>query len=131
MFPLIRSGSRILVEPAAGEEVQAGDVLVYQVSGSLVAHRLIRKLSIQGKLRLIMRGDAFPRGAIEQVTPEQVLGRVVAVDWGNGLRLRLDQGLGKFLGLGLAKISPILRLLYPALTEIKARLRQKGASRRS
>jgi signal peptidase I len=108
MFPLIRTGSLLQVQPLEMGQPRPGDVILFQSGEALVAHRLIRKEPRQGNPVLITRGDAFPWHAIERVAPDQVLGRVVSVEWRPGWTLRLDSGPGRLLGRLLAPISPFL-----------------------
>lgn len=119
MFPLIRSRSLIRVEPVEPAWLNRGDVILYQAGEVLVAHRLLRKEGRRDRLTLITRGDSFPWSAIERLAPEQVLGRVVAVEWPQGLKLRIDRGAGRRLGLLLARVSPFLWPAYLALSKIK------------
>ena len=105
MLPLIRSGNIILVEPVKVQDLCVGDVVVYHgYAEFLVAHRLIRKSLVQGRIVLITKGDTFPGSAVEEVEPEQVLGRVVAVEWGKGLKIRLSSTPGRLLGILFARI---------------------------
>jgi signal peptidase I len=107
MLPLIRSGNIIQVEPVKVQDLRVGDVVVHHDSAdALVAHRLIRKSLVQGRIVLITRGDAFPGSAAEEVEPEQVLGRVVEVEWGKGLKIRLSSTPGRLLGILFARIFP-------------------------
>lgn len=116
MFPLLRNGSLIQVEPVAVEDLRPGDVIVYQRAGeTVVAHRLVGKSRKQGRLTLVTRGDSFSRDALEHIQPEQVLGMVVAVDWGRGLKMRIDAGPGRTLGIILGKLAPLFRWIYSAL----------------
>ena len=119
MFPAIPSGSVIRVEPAEPASLRPGDVIFYRhgIAG-LAVHRLVGRRAVQGKVRLLTRGDSLPRGAVEEVAPEQVLGRVAAVAW-RGLALRLDAGPGRALGLLLARMAPLALLLYPAWRRLK------------
>jgi hypothetical protein len=119
MFPLIRNRSLIQVEPVAADRWRAGDVLLYRSGKFLVAHRLLRQEQRQGKPVLLTRGDAFPWWATERLRPQQVLGRVVAVAWPGGLKLRIDRGAGRLLGLLLAKLAPLLYPGYLFLSRIR------------
>lgn len=119
MTPCIPSGSVIQVNPAEISSLHPGDVILYRTAGQMVAHRLIGKQQRHGKLVLITRGDILPRTTVEHLTPEQVLGRVEVVEWSYGLKLRIDRGLGRRLGLLLARISPFLYPGYLALAKIK------------
>jgi len=107
MFPLIRSGNIIQVEPVKVQDLRVGDVVVYHdCADSLVAHRLIEKSLVRGRVVLTTKGDTFPRSGAEKVQPEQILGRVVAVEWGKRLKIRLGSAPGKFIGILLARFSP-------------------------
>ena len=119
MFPLLKTGSVIQVEPVAAADLRPGDVMVYQRAGeAVVAHRLVRKSWKHGRLTLLARGDSFPRNALEDVAPEKVLGRVVAVYWGKGIKLRLDTAGGRVLGIFLASLSPLVQRVYPILNNL-------------
>jgi hypothetical protein len=76
MAPTLRDGDRLLVAPfVAGETPQAGDVVIANVAGRLVAHRLIAHTS-QG---VVTRGDACVRDDAP-LPCEDILARVVAID---------------------------------------------------
>jgi hypothetical protein len=122
MFPAIPRGSVIWVEPVKLEDLQRGDVILYRVRDRMVAHRLVRQELVHGRIKLIIRGDAFPRTALEEVEPSQVLGRVAAIRWGRW-QVRIDVGLGRFLGRVAARISTAISWSYPALRRLRARLR--------
>lgn len=113
MIPIIWGGQVIEVAPAPVEVLREGDVIFYRRGGeTLVAHRLMGKSMVQGRMMLAAKGDCHPASATEQVSPEQVLGRVVSVEWRPGWTLRLDSGPGRLLGRLLAYISPFLLLAY-------------------
>ena len=119
MFPLLKTGSVIQVEPLAVDDLRPGDVMVYHRAGAaVVAHRLVQKFWENGRLTLVARGDSLPRSTREYINPEQVLGRVVAVDWGKGIKFRLDTVWGRALGIFLAGISPLVHRVYPVLSTL-------------
>jgi len=116
MFPLLRTGSVVQVAPVAVEDLRPGDVIVYQRAGeAVVAHRLVGKSRKQGRLTLVALGDSFSRDTLEHIQPEQILGIVVAIDWGRGLKMRIDAGPGRTLGVILGKLAPLSRMIYSAL----------------
>lgn len=118
MLPCIRNGSLIRVKPVDPQDLRLGDVIFYyNDTPNIVAHRLIGKYQSQGRLKLLARGDSLPRSAVEEVEPEQVLGRVVAAQWGKGLTIRLDTAWGRALGIVLAGISPLVRKIYQGLSK--------------
>lgn len=122
MLPLIRSGTIIQVEPVKVQDLRVGDVVVYHnYAEALLAHRLIRKSLVQGRIVLITKGDTFSGNATEEVEPEQVLGRVVVVEWGKRLKIRLSSAPGKFIGILLARFSPHIPRVS-ALVRVKNRL---------
>jgi hypothetical protein len=90
MYPAIRSGEMITVEPLGGSPIGVGDVLLYRRGRAVIAHRVVRMRSSSGRLverrqrnprdpRLVLQGDAADC-CDEPIGPEQVLGRVVAVE---------------------------------------------------
>jgi len=119
MFPLIPYRSLIHVEPVTPDQLRPGDVILYRSGEVLVAHRLLRKETETGTPVLITRGDAFPWRATERLAPEQVLGKVVTIEWRGGPKLRIDRNPGRRLGILLAKFSPWLFPGYLALSRIK------------
>jgi hypothetical protein len=123
MLPLIRSGSVIQVEPVDVTALRLGDIIFYRSRGNRQsAHRLIRKHPVRGSMLFFTRGDSLPWRAVDRVEPGQVLGRVVAVEWRRGFKVRLDRGPGRRLSLLLAAMSPLLRWSYPSLSKLKRKL---------
>lgn len=92
MYPTLCKGDRLELEPA--EPLHVGDLIVYRKAFGLVCHRLVARHDA----RLLTQGDACS-GPPEQVLPQDVLGRVVAVTRGSS---RLDV---RYLS-GLAPPSP-------------------------
>jgi hypothetical protein len=73
MRPLLASGSRILVVPAA--RVRFGDLVAYECEGTVVCHRMIGRRGA----RLLIRADHRGAGP-EHVRPAQILGVVTALE---------------------------------------------------
>lgn len=82
MHPTIRDGEAITVAPVAAEAVRRGDIVLYRLDRSVIAHRVagIERDAAKG-LRFMLRGDACG-GRDAPVAAGQVLGRVVAVERG-------------------------------------------------
>jgi len=118
MSPCIPNGSFIHVKPVEISRLRPGDIIFYRTGETLVAHRLLRREGAPPCLTLLTRGDSFPRSAVERLQPGQVLGRVVAVQWPLGWKLRLDCGPGRRLSLLLARLSPFLWPAYLTLRKI-------------
>ncbi|MDA2910073.1 hypothetical protein MYX04_03955 [Nitrospiraceae bacterium AH_259_D15_M11_P09] len=90
MQPTIHEGEAITVEPVAPAAVTRGDILLYRWERGVIAHRVIRIERKKGGAvtqssvlsphdSLILRGDASASCDCP-VEPEQVLGKVVAVE---------------------------------------------------
>ena len=118
MQPTIEDGELITVAPVGAAAVKRGDILLYQNERGVFAHRVVGV--VKGTVPLL-RGDCPPyllRGdaAVScdpPVAPEQVIGRVVAVQRGNR-SLSLDSHLGNLLRLARLWISKsrAFRLLH-------------------
>ena len=130
MAPLIRSGGFIQVEPVQPEDLLLRDIVLYQQGDQVVAHRLVARRQQGKNLRLFTRGDApwqFP----EEVSPEQVLGRVTAVRSRRGREMRIDAGWGRVLSLVLAAAWPIPQGIFLALVKLKTILAGLRGERRA
>jgi len=78
MRPLLASGSRILVAPAA--RVRFGDLLAYECEGTVVCHRVIGRRGAE----LMTRADHRGAGP-ELVRPDQIVGVVTAIERGGAV----------------------------------------------
>jgi signal peptidase len=80
MYPTIRDGEMVTVVPVAPAGIRRGDIVLYRSEKGVIAHRVERVRRKAGRIvYLRLRGDAsdsFDR----PVQPEQVLGRVQAVE---------------------------------------------------
>ena len=119
MVPIIRSGSFIQVDPVQPEDLLLRDIVVYRQGDQVVAHRLVAKRQQGEKLRLFTRGDAFSWQSREEVSPEQVLGRVTAVRNHRGREIRIDAGWGRVLSLVLAAAWPIPQGMFLVFVKLK------------
>ncbi len=108
MFPAIRDGDILKVEPVKGKEIRLGDVILYRTADERMAvHRAIKKFFQNDKLVLVTKGDSNTSKK-EEVLLDEVLGRVKALER-NGRRISLDHGLGKLMCIFYAGISPFIR----------------------
>ena len=118
MHPFIKDGDVIEVQPISAVAIRRGDVVFCRNGGGrVVAHRVIRVRSESGRVALVIRGDALacPDGLI---SPEQVLGRVVALERG-GRHIGLDAGLQRLVSALWVGLSPLSRWLYRTLAALK------------
>jgi signal peptidase I len=97
MYPTIKDGEMITVEPVVPSQVKRGDILLHHNGRGVIAHRVVR---IERKKRLfntqnlvfntffILRGDGSST-CDEPVEADQALGKVVSVER-NGRLFDLD-----------------------------------------
>jgi signal peptidase len=95
MHPTIRHGDLITVEPVSPANLERGDIILYRLQDSFIAHRLVSIEEGNGcGLTFILRGDASVSDDAP-VKPEQILGKVVCLERGHlsidpySLRVRL------------------------------------------
>ena len=91
MYPTILNDDVITVEPIKPTTVRTGDIVLYQVQESLIAHRVVRieydsdtfsdsqSSVLSPQSYFILRGDASP-ACDAPVAAEQVLGKVVFIE---------------------------------------------------
>lgn len=114
MFPLI--SNIVLIEPTTVKNIKCGDIVVYSAGERMIAHRLIRKISKDGKNILLIKGDTFVDSS--EVSPENVIGKVIEVEkW--GIKLNLKKGAWKLINILCSRASPILPIAYPILRDCK------------
>jgi signal peptidase I len=118
MFPSIRHGNIIRLARVEISGLRPGDVIAFRRGKALVVHRLVRKDLVAGRTTLMTRGDAWPWQDLEPVAPEQVLGRLTAIEWHPGRQLEVEAGLGRALWALGAKISPLIARICRALARM-------------
>jgi hypothetical protein len=80
MYPTIRDGEAVTVEPLKAHEARRGDILLYRRESSVIAHRVVCIAGEEDATRvLILRGDSLAT-CDAPVRAEQVLGRVISVE---------------------------------------------------
>ncbi len=94
MFPLVRDGDNLLVEPVEIASLRVGDILLCSVqSDRVIVHRVVRRRKADGKF--LLQGDRVsePDGWIDSV---HILGRVTEIERG-GVHLPVSDPAGRFL----------------------------------
>ena len=118
MQPTIEDGELITVAPVGAAVVKRGDILLYQNERGVFAHRVVGRVKgtvpiLQGDCpRYVLRGDAS-LSCDPPVAPEQVIGRVVAVQRGGRSRALDNRAVNmmRLMRLWIAK-SKAFRLLH-------------------
>ena len=58
MFPFLRKGDILTVEPISMDKIKRGDVVVFESEETWIAHRVIHIHSNEGDIQITTRGDA-------------------------------------------------------------------------
>jgi len=92
MKPTIQHGDYVTVEPVKPSEIRRGDIVLYRDRDHVIAHRVVGLIASK---RFLFCGDG--KGTADQpVCPDQILGRVVALER-DGHLLRLHRHWMKLL----------------------------------
>lgn len=111
MYPFIRNGDTLLIEPKSRNKLCIGDIIFYRrPEGQYIAHRLVRKIEPD---TLITRGDNLTYYD-EPVPDRHVFGRVVSIER-DGRYRSLDSGLNKIIGRCWVRLSPLNTWLRPII----------------
>jgi signal peptidase I len=117
MFPAVRDGDILTVRPAAPYEIKQHDIIFFHTADSrVVAHRVTKKIQIEGRIILLTRGDFF-RGLNEEVFFEDVLGKVSDIER-NGCSFNICKGKGKLKDRFFFTLGPLIKTLRKALAII-------------
>lgn len=112
MFPFIRDGDILEIEPAGEKKIRLGDVVFYRAGDKhAVAHRIVKKITQGNKSIFITKGDSGT-GEGERVCHEQILGRVETVERA-GRTIHINKGLNRLLSRLYVGIFPFLMTAKP------------------
>ncbi len=117
MYPMIRDGDRLRIEPVQADQLRRGDVIAYRRGGRLLVHRYLGRWPDSRALRA--RGDSHAR-VEPPLDPSAVLGRVSAIGR-HGRKLRLDHGAWRAVGL-------LLQPLFSKRAQLKEWLQDRISS---
>ncbi len=113
MTPVICCGEWIVVRRALESEIQVGDIIIYQVGHTFVAHRVIRRVKKSGQTCFQVKGDAHL--VSEGVLPAgQVIARVVSLKKGRRV-ISLEQPVWRRANRVIACYSSVVDMLYRRL----------------
>lgn len=82
MRPLLPRKCRVKVVREEAANLRIGDVALFRRGKKLAAHRVVAAAKSEGKATIVERGDNALNYAIRD--GREVVGKVVAVDYGNG-----------------------------------------------
>lgn len=119
MWPFLRAGQRIIARKIPPQELQVGDIILYNQADKVVCHRLVKVIKGDRGSCLYARGDNSTSRA-ELIPEEMYLGKAVAVIKAGrviNLNTRAQRGLGRliiiigpFFGQASRMIKKIFRL---------------------
>ncbi len=122
MFPFIRDGDMVHIEPVGPDTPKLHDVVIFQGPGNrTVLHRVIRKDVHSGGVTLTTRGDGVMR-ASERVDAARVLGWVSGVER-RGRVVSFDRPLARLLVRLWVYAYPIRYLVRGIVRRIRGRSR--------
>ncbi len=61
MFPFLRKGDIVTIQPIEIDKISPGDVVVFQTPQKLIAHRLLKKKIHNAQTVLKTKGDYMPK----------------------------------------------------------------------
>jgi signal peptidase I len=109
MFPSIRDGDVLNVEPVNPEQIKQGDIIFYRMPDKgMVAHRVVKKSFCHGRPFILARGD-FTAGKVEGIFLEDILGRIKTIERNSKL-IHLDRSRGRFMDRFYASTSPFIKI---------------------
>jgi signal peptidase I len=103
MTPFLPSGSKVLVSQTAPRRIFCGDLVVYEVEGRMICHRVLGRRTQGFSHAFLMKGDGW-RMTDPWVCAEQVIGKVIAINR-NGSVVRLDTPLRRLQAVAAAALS--------------------------
>jgi signal peptidase I len=111
MYPSIKNGDLVEVQPVQPSALRRGDLVLYHSGGNrLVVHRVMSKSIRSDAAVLVTKGDSV-RVPDSPVHQEEVLGRVVAIYKG-GRRVQVGTGLGRLTSRLWVWLSPLIPHCY-------------------
>lgn len=95
MAPLLRTGDKVQLSQATANDLQTGDIAVFETDHVLMTHRFWGRMPRPDGPRLVTRGDR-PMAFDPPWDPNQLVGRVTARQR-RERQLTLDRGPGQYL----------------------------------
>jgi signal peptidase I len=119
MHPAIRDGEAIIVGPVRTGDVRRGDILLFTRGGRPIAHRVTTITRVDNSPAFLLSGEAAS-SAEGPVTPEQIIGRVLALDR-RGCCVRLDARTVRWSNCVRMRAAQIKRRLLAIATRCRVR----------
>lgn len=109
MYPTIKHGETIVVQPVKPTRLRAGMVVLFRSpADGLITHRIVGFASPGDRWCVILRGDAVA-GHVDVVPVDQVLAEVVRVKRPRR-SVELAKGFHRFAGVAWARVPRLARM---------------------
>jgi signal peptidase I len=102
MFPLLRVGDAIYIEPATAREICVGEIAAFETVDGVVIHRIVGTQIKDGAIRLLQLPDVNLRAS--WINESAVIGRVVAIRRGTR-QINLNHPIARWWG----KVTALIR----------------------
>ena len=103
MVPFLPGGSKILVSQTTAGQIRLGNLLLFEVEGRIICHRVLRRRGQGASYTFLTKGDGR-RATDPWVCAEQVIGKVTAINR-NGSIVRLNTPLRRLQAVAAAALS--------------------------
>lgn len=116
MFPFLRKGDILTIDPAPIEQIKRGDIVVYELNEKWIAHRVIQINHNTEGLEFLLRGDtcvAFDT----PVNKENFIGRISEFQ-----RLNYQKNLNGIYRRIWTKLTLLKFNMYPLFARIHLRI---------
>ena len=117
MYPSIREGELVTVEPVVASDVTLGDIVLYRSERGVIAHRVVGTSPTQSSVlspQYFLKGDAS-LSCDQPIEAHQILGRVIRVQR-NGRSITLATRGAKLWHKARRLASGLKGWIYPAGT---------------
>jgi signal peptidase I len=86
MFPAIRPGNTVYIEPLTGErDPEPGEIIAWKRDTGFIVHRLVKIIREENKVCFITRGDSCANED-NPIVKDQIAGKVVRTEAASGKR---------------------------------------------
>ncbi len=123
MLPLLRDGQKLTLDNTLSKKIRVGDIIIYNNSSQLVAHRVVTIKSRNGQRYYIEKGDN--QLTYTMLKANGVLGKVIAIDGEN--KALFTSRRNHIANYMFAKISYVIARLYDYTKSIRKILLGKGS----
>lgn len=116
MFPLIRSGCLIEIMPICIDKIKKNSVIAFQAGNYIVAHRVKKISTKNGKKIFYVKGDSHFGFAKQIVNAKQVIGEVASIQTSKGKKINIRHQPAKLASILLGYLSPFFLYAYLVFT---------------